>query len=332
MKNRFLISSKLIIFMMFLFTELLAQNPQDTVKATLSPTHRIIKNDNSQYIGTILSQDAREVLILTEKLGEIIIPKHEIKEIRELQPDDYKGGVFIGEEFFATRYFLTTNGLPVKKGESYTQWNIFGPDFQFAVADNLGLGIMTSWVGMPIVGTIKYSINLGETFNMALGGLLGTGSWAKPGFGMMLPFTAFTMGNRTHNINFSTGYGLVFYTTENYNYTTELSTKEKAREGRFLLSLAGMTKVSPAISLVFDSFIVPPGAFREYIEYEWYDSINGVMEVKTTKRSPGLFIFVPGIRWQTQPYQAFQFGFTGMRFEGEFLPVPIPMLQWYRKM
>jgi len=80
---------------------------------------------------------------LTENLGKVAIPKHEIKKIREVRQGEIRDGIFVGEEMFATRYFLTTNGLPIKKGDNYIQWNLLGPDFQFGLADNFGIGVMT---------------------------------------------------------------------------------------------------------------------------------------------------------------------------------------------
>jgi len=283
------------IFLTVLLTNYVsAQNSDDGVKIDSAKIYVVIKNDGTEFAGKILSYDAREVLIETDKLGQIIIPKHEIKEIRELQPGEVgKGGEYEPVEVFATRYFITTNGLPIKKGESYIQWNLYGPDFQFGIRKNFGLGIMTSWVGMPIIGSAKYSIELDTNINLALGTLLGTGSWAKPDFGIALPFVAFTFGNRRSNITFSGGYGAVFGIGES--------------DGRALLSVAGMTKVGKKVSLVFDSFIAPATV-------------------------DGFALLIPGIRWQTESNKAFQFGFGGLITDGELVPVPIPLVQWYRKL
>ena len=331
MNRLFILSALLIMQSVYLNLIVSAQEQQENNQAP-QVRHIVIKNDNARFIGVILHEDAREVLILTENLGEVAIPKHEIREIRELKPGELRDGIFIGEEMFATRYFLTTNGLPIKKGDNYIQWNLFGPDFQFGLADNFGIGVMTTWIAMPVVGTAKYSKNLGEKTNLAIGGLLGTGSWANPGFGLMLPFGAITYGDRFHNINLSVGYGGLFYTEEVYNPNTDRSVTNKHREGRFLFSIAGMTKLNAAISLVFDSFFMTSGPHRTTTEWE-YDYMNDrYVEISTRKRSSGLIVLVPGIRWQTKPDSAFQFGFAGARFEGEFEPVPLPMVQWYRKL
>ena len=311
---------------------LCAQNIFENVYPDPAKTYMIIKNDRTQFIGVVLSVDAREILIRTENMGDVYVPKHEISEIRELLPKEVKRGDFVGEEIFATRYFLTTNGLTIRKRESYVQWNLFGPDFQFGVADNLGIGIMTSWVGMPIVGTAKYSIDLPGKASLGLGTLLGTGSWAQPDFGLALPFAALTYGDRKNNIAFSAGYGAVFYSEEDYNPNTGRSTKEKFSEGRLLFAVAGIVKVGSVISLVFDSFIMPLGPYKEYTTWEYNSFTGNYYTVVTKKRTPALVVLVPGIRWQIDSHQAFQFGFTGLNYDGEFVPVPIPMIQWYRRL
>lgn len=305
----------------FLFTFLLAfffsnisyaQNKQDTIKVDSFKIYKVIKNDGTTFVGRILSKDAREVLIETKETGQVIIPKHEVKEITEIKRGELSAsGEYIPAEVFSSRYFITTNGLPIEKGESYIQWNLFGPDFQFGVGKNFGLGIMTSWVGMPVIGSAKYSINLGEErINLGIGTLLGTGSWAAPDFGIALPFGTLTFGDRRKNITFSGGYVAVFYKEFMYDGSSPYDPVERnTSEGRALLSVAGMAKVGKKVSVVFDSFIVP-----------------------STGQSGVLALLIPGIRWQVESNRAFQFGFVGLNLDGELVPFPIPMIQWYRKL
>ncbi len=215
----------------------------DTTK-TSDKIYIIITFDGGEFIGKIISQNAREILIETQDLGQIVVPKYQIKEMKEIVPGDISSsGEYIPAQIFATRYFLTTNGLPIEKGESYILWNLWGPDFQFGAGENLSVGILTSWIGVPIVGSIKYSVELGENTSLAVGALLGTGSWAVPEFGLALPYAGLTFGSRRSNITFSAGYGLVWNGGDS--------------RGEALLSVAGMTKVAKNMSFVFDSFIVP---------------------------------------------------------------------------
>lgn len=215
----------------------------DTTKTT-DNLYIIITFEGGEFIGKIISQNAREILIETRDLGQIIIPKYQIKEMKELKPGDLSStGEYIPAQIFATRYFITTNGLPIDKGESYILLNLWGPDFQFGVGENLSVGILTTWIGVPVIGSIKYSMELGENTSLAIGGLLGTGSWAAPKFGLALPYAGLTFGSRKSNLTFTAGYGVVW--------------DEFDSGGEALLSVAGMTKVAKNMSFVFDSFIVP---------------------------------------------------------------------------
>ena len=278
-------------------TALRAQINLGDFKPEAGKKYLVEKHDGTIFFGEILSYDARELLLKTADKGEVIIPKHELHAIS--QPDDVKldeSGKYIAEDRFATRYFITTNGLPIKKGDHYVQWNFFGPDFQFAVSDNLGLGFMTSWVAIPIIGTIKYSVEVSPGVQIGLGALLGTFSWADFDSGLALPYATVSIGNRRSNIAFSGGYGALILDGES--------------EGRTLVSIAGMHRFSNSISVVFDSFIGP-----------------GLRADET-----GYAILIPGIRWQRSNRQAIQFGLAGIVVDGEVFPVPIPMLQWFHRL
>ena len=287
--------------------------------------HIVVKNDGTRFVGTIISRDARELRIETHNLGEIIIPMHEISEIREAKSSEMSStGEYIPSEVFSTRYFITTNGLPIAKGESYIQWNLYGPDFQFGVGDNFGLGILTTWFGSPLIGSAKYSIDLPGNLSLGAGLLVGSGSWALPDLGLVLPFGAFTMGDRVSNLTFSFGYGGAFYKESHYNPINNREIEKRVSDGRMLFSIAGMAKTGKKLSFVFDSFIVLRGGYREYTEYNWnynYDPVTDTYTEKITtvtkkERSGGITLLIPGIRLQTEPNKAFKFGFAGLYFDG----------------
>ena len=298
--KQILLATFLVLISLFAADKAQAQvsNSIDTNKVYV-----IIKNDGSEFIGKIISSDMHEVIMESQKLGAIAIPKHEIKIMKLLQTGDLGvAGSFIPNEPFATRYFITTNGLPIAKGESYITYNIFGPDIQYGLADNLGVGVITTWAGSPIIFTTKYSFELSKNVNAAVGLLVGTGGWASS-FGMAVPYGSITLGNRKSNITGSLGYGTIWGNQNNAG-------------GRTIVSIAAMHKLSKSISLVFDSFILPPT--KTIIE-------NG----QTYQNNFALFL--PGFRFQTSETGAFQFGFPGFNAFGEKGALPIPYLQWFRK-
>ncbi|MFT7344892.1 MAG: hypothetical protein ACI9XP_001481 [Lentimonas sp.] len=317
----------IIILISFLCLSGISFTQNDTTVKQDTITYRFIKTDGGELIGKILSQDAREVLIVTKDNRKIYIPQHTIKEMVAVKNSDFNAkGDFIGEDKFATRYFITTNGLPIKKGEHYVQWNLFGPDFQFGLGKNLGVGIMTTWIGMPIIGTIKKSWEIGDNAQFALGGILGTGSWIAPDFGGALPFGTLSFGDRSANVAISGGYGAIWGDGET--------------NGRTITSVAGMIKVSPKLSLVFDSFILLRGkketetyTFQEYVYNESTNQYEYQQATHTRDiTKPGFALLIPGIRWHQEEGKAIQFGFSGAVIDGYVVPIPIPMVQWYRSL
>jgi hypothetical protein len=320
-----------LFFLLAAAASCFAQAPADSSKL-----HIVVKHDGIQFIGRIISQDAREVLMETSTIGQVVIPKYEIKEIREVHPKEFSpSGQYIPNEVFSTRYFITTNGLPIEKGESYIQWNLYGPDVQFGVAKNFGIGVMTTWVACPIIVSAKYSIKLSKKTSLGLGTLLGTGSWTAPDFGLALPFAALTFGDRKANISFSAGYGAVTYKQYEYDVLTGRGGSRKHSENRMLMSTAFMFKVGPKVSFVFDTFIVPKGKSYYTTEYlPTYNQTTGLYQSspRTVKKDrDGFALVVPGIRWQMDSKRAFQFGFSGIKAGGEWMPMPVPMVQWFRK-
>ena len=304
--------------------------------------HKIIKQNGAAFVGTIVSEDAREILLNTEEVGMIYIPKHEIDEIIEI----HEGEKFVTGGLFSTRYFLTTNGFSINKGDNYVQWNLFGPDFQFGVADNFTVGVMTSWAGMPIIGTTKYSTQISEKIFGGVGFLGGTGSWAFPKYGMALPFGFLSIGDRVNNVNLTAGYGFIFTETrrvytlhsqpDHEGATNSFSHQDKVEtQGRPMFSLAGMFRLNDKFSFVFDSFFMLAGKDMERQQIRSDQDPNNFKStyriVTVIVKSNPIVVLAPGLRFQATETSSFQFGFTGVHFEGEFVPVPIPLIQWFKR-
>ena len=270
---------------------------------------RVITTVNNQtYVGIIVSDDGREVLIETELLGKIYILKSDIRSIQPLErSQDVQNGEFVGAGAFTTRYAFTTNALPVRKGENYALLQLYGPEVHFALTDRLNLGIMSTWIGSPMVLAAKYSMPTSDPMlNFSVGGLVGTSGYLNNFEGSGgLYFGNATYGDRNHNVTFAVGYahlspglsnemlvekGTYFSTWDYFDpYNPEFS------EGRIeasqrntargpLFSIAAVTKVGPKASLVFDSMF---GSFRSNNRYNeatttelvppYYDPITGYL-------------------------------------------------------
>lgn len=173
--NLFILALTLI-----LSAPLFSQTVEDDTTSS-SALFVITKNDGTEYIGKILSDDGREVLIETERLGKIYIPKSDIKSIVKVEDErSIVHGEFRTLGPFTTRYAFTTNALPIQKGENYALINLYGPEVHFAVSNNLSLGIMSTWIASPFVLAAKYSMKTNnEKVNVSLGTLFGTSGYFK---------------------------------------------------------------------------------------------------------------------------------------------------------
>lgn len=295
---------KYTILVLFMISYCLIINAQDTLKVNPQPvkTYVVTKNDGTEYYGLIISQDEREVLLETKEIGRLYIPKHEIKSIRELTASDIKAGSVIGNNMFATRYFLTTNGLRMKKGDSYALFTWWGPEIQYGVSDGLTLGVMSSWLAVPIVLTAKTTFNANENLHFGLGLLAGTLSWADWGSYGALPYGTVTFGNSRNNFNITGGYAIISGSgiEDMYGNSTGRQTSNAP-----LLSVGCLFRITNKVSFVGDSFIY--------------------------MKSGSFAIIVPGIRVSNRPNRAFQFGFAGISIDGKLTPVPLPMLSWFIK-
>ncbi len=169
--------------------------------------------------------------------------------------------------------------------------SLLGAELNFAATEHLSLGIMSSWLGIPIIGTAKYSFELSEKLNFSLGGVMGTASWADPSLFGAIGFGALTFGDRSSNITLSGGYGYI--------------TDSQYGGGLPAISIAGMTKITKSITLLAEAF----SFINRYVP---------------------IVMILPGVRFSIKSDQAFQLGFAGIYFDDEVFPLPIPQLRYFK--
>lgn len=271
---------------------------------------KIIKNDGTEYVGVILSIDAREVLIRTDDLGEIIIPKHEIKSILELEEGETHVAEVEGRNLLASRYTISTNGFPVKKGEGYVRFMPVGLDMQFAVTDNWSIGGMTSWIGVPMIVTSKLSANLADNVNgsvgflygnLMYGGLFSGGGSFSSGGG--IGFGNLTFGTEQRNFNIGGGYGFVHYTRSEWDPMTGFRNDVQEVNGTGMFSVGGMYQIGEQATLLFDGMgLITQGDL--------------------------LFWFNPAVRYMPRPDHIWQFGINVVGANTEVFPLPIPSISF----
>ena len=270
--------------------------PLNLIKYVTPLLSRIEKTDGDYLIAAILEENEREIYIIKLDGRKFYIPQHHIEKIEPVENSEFSSsGSYLGEEQFSTRYFFSTNGLPIKKGENYAIISLSVLDVQFNLDHNLSIGFMTSLVLSPVVGTIKKSWALSEKTHFAVGGLVGGGGMLLSDRRGALPFASLSFGDRTTNMAISAGYGSMWHNGDKSN--------------RALLSIGAMAKINPKLSFIFDSFLISK-------------DLSGNSETYFNPNPSNTVVLIPGLRFNTGRKNAFQLNLITL-FEGRgFLPLP----------
>jgi len=356
----------LFIFLLFFSLPIFSQNEGQKEDSMVVVT---LTNGETR-IGTILSDDGREILLLTKDIGKIYIRKENIKSI---VPYDAKNFKIVDGEFrdvgpFTTRYHFTTNSLPIKKGENYAMINLYGPEVHFALSDRFSLGVMSTWAASPFVLAAKFTIpTKNPKLNFGLGTLAGTSGYFNTfkGFGG-LHWGMITYGDRMNNITFSAGYSYIktgvkkeygIYQTGNYPAKPDgfggyyfdspvylgFSSYEEPIGTAPIIGIGGIAKVGKKASFIFDAMVLfgkqKDSGFPQQINYV-YDPITGqpsytqVLEKSDVQtENVTIAFFMPGMRFQTKDTRAFQIALAGalVKTETRTFAFPAPMVSWFFK-
>ncbi len=338
----------LIVFLLSLSSALFAQEQNRVV---------VVLTNGNEYIGTIEKDDGREMYLMTINMGGVYLQKTDIRSVKPITSDkQIVQGEFRNTGPFTTRYAFTTNALSINKGENYTMLNLYGPEMHMAVTNRLSVGIMSTWIGSPLILALKYTIpTKNPNINFSLGNLTATSGYIQSfrGFGN-LAFGNVTFGNRLYNITFAGGYfmyrggGLDNYQEEtqpiidqnSYSYTLDAPKGLPNPVHGPMFSIGGIARIGAKASFVFDSML---GFFRHdyyteetttLVPEEYYpDFVPGLFSHQVTKRtsdSSVLFI-MPGMRFQRDERKAFQFSLAGIMVTdgGESVSAPFPLCTWF---
>lgn len=316
------------------------QGSEDTLSQ--KKLHRIVKQNGMEYVGEILSDDGREVLILTKELGKVYIPKADILSMRPLEEELLISDNYRESGPFTTRYYFTNNALPIKKKEHYAMIHLYGPEVHFAMSDNFSLGVMSTWIASPIGLAMKYSLQTkNEKVHFSFGTIMLSSGYLYQAKGWGgLHWGSFTYGRPGKNINFSAGYG---YVDLGFNNQHELESGWDRMKHGPVVSIGGLAPVGKKASFIFDSMIA-------FTEHRNYFETNTIESLSTTGdnivlRSSGdkvSVLLMPGMRFQKSETRAFQIALAGV-FEysskgfdyaddtQKVRTIPIPMLSWFFK-
>jgi hypothetical protein len=200
------------VFIVVLFSSpAFAQVEVDTIR------YQITTTDGNRYVGTIVHQDNESILFESETLGQITLLKRNILRLEQLQPGQTPVDSYI-EEWprypQSNRYFVTSNGYGLKKGEGYYQntWVLFN-HVNYGVTDNfsIGAGIVPLIIGeavTPLWITPRFTIPVAkDRFNIGVGAFIGTLIGQQTDALFTLLNAVATIGSRDKNFSFGLAYG-----------------------------------------------------------------------------------------------------------------------------
>jgi hypothetical protein len=367
MKSHTILQLCLTLALCFLGSQsVFAQAPNTTVTSSDTTKYIVVKFDGNEYVGQILSDDGREVLIETKSLGKIYIPKSEIKALRPLNyNEDIAKGEVSPTGVFTTRYQFTTNCFPIKKGENYALINLYGPEVHFAVHKDFSVGVMSTWIGSPIALALKYTRGTANPkINYGVGTLLGTSGYFKQGSGFGgLHWGMITYGDRRNNATLSVGYAYLNPGLSNNNYSQPIYTPgvyaanngmypEIPIEGYFyssnqsnykapIIGLAGQAKVGKKASFIYDCMYIMAtknATSTDMIQTQTpeYDAFGNLQQIVVGASSEiivtgptrqNALVIMPGMRFQKTENKAFQISLAGIISGG--MSAPFPMASWF---
>lgn len=294
----------LLVTLIFILTATLSSLAQSDTEI------KVVKLTNgNEYIGKIISDDGREVLIETNNVGKIYVNKNDIKSISAYDPAEFTvlNNDIVKSTAFSTRYTFTTNALPIKKKDSYYMINLWGPEFHMTIADNFNIGVMSTWFASPIAVAAKYSIpTKNPKVNFSVGEIVGSGGYIAPEMVLSLSFANITLGDRDKNITFAGGY-LVS------NPEIGFGNPSHGPMG----SIGAHVRISDKSSFIFDSMF--GSTKRDYTNFG----------SPSTMYTP-FFLFMPGLRLEQGEGKAVQFCMAGASFDGTVFP--FPYVTWFRKL
>lgn len=308
--------------------------------------YRILKSNNQEYVGKIISDDGREVLLETKNLGRIFIPKSDIQSITVVHPEtDFVGSEFRNTGVFTTRYQFSTNAFPIKKHDNYALVNLYGPEVHFSVSKNFSIGIMATWIASPIVLALKYTIpTKNEKLNFGFGTLLGSVGYLNKGRGFGgLHWAMATYGDRKNNVTLSLGYSYLNTGMNTNEQIYEPGTYPAVYQNGYLnfaqltpieyrsptikapiIGVAGIASVGKKASFVLDMMFMfgqkteiihnqelPNTIFDPVTSTPLETYVGPITESSQTTHSLNCLI-MPGMRFQKSEHTAFQISLAGV--------------------
>lgn len=256
---------KHLVIVLFCLLTLPVFSQSDTIpaKPKYDPgkTYRIELIDGSVLMGQIVYYDSTTFYLVTTYSQRIEISAKNVKSLKEIAPENLKGGVYHIENPNYTRYLFGPSAFNLKAGEGYYQNTyLLLNSANVGLTDYLSVGggielLSTFALGDPIFFvTPKVGFKVSKNFH-AGGGILYANvpsfddDESRTGFG--ISYGLVTYGTTDHNITGGIGYGFI---------KGEFS-------DRPVITLNATTRIANRASLVTENWFYPDQTYQRYFSY-----------------------------------------------------------------
>ena len=246
--------------------------------------------DGSTFRGTLLERRDDTIVIETASVGQILLSLRDLKSINEAPPEPATMDNNWFKNPYASRYFLSSTGFGLRKGEGYYQnIYVFLNHVNYGFTDNFSLGAGFESASLIASGRApvyyyvapKLSFPMGKNFNLGIGALVGSLGFLLDGktVGNALIYSVATFGSRENNL--TGGAGVLVGGGSN----------------SVVVIIGGQTRIGRKFSLVTELYSLPHLTSR------------------------GALLFFDGARYMTEGF-AFDFGAWGGLLNGSFIALP----------
>jgi|GEM_PF-2723586 len=255
-----------------------------TISSIFSQTNEVGKKyiyefrDGTTIIGTFEREEHGNIYIKDLEGKETYLPRVMVAQIHEVTDDNLKNGEYWFPNLHDTRYFFSPSAFGLEQGEGYfghSYWMLW--QAQFGISDNFSIGGGTTPWGLPATLNGKFSFNIKNDINMAMGwfwvgDLFG---WTNNEMGSLLnmPYMVVTKGSKENNITLGAAYN--FATPNEDGRNNEIKPSK-----RLVLNMGATFRMSRRFAFVFEGWLL--NAFGEEPELmggpgiRYYRKINRV--------------------------------------------------------
>ena len=190
-----------------------------TISSLFSQTNEVGKKyiyefrDGTTIIGTFDREEQGNIYIKDLEGKETYLPRVMVAQIHEVTDDNIKNGEYWFPNLHDTRYFFSPSAFGLEQGEGYfghSYWMLW--QTQYGITDEFSIGAGTTIWGFPGTLNAKYSFNIKDDYNAAIGwfwvGDLFGWSGGEMGSLLNMPYAVITKGSKENNISLAAAYNL----------------------------------------------------------------------------------------------------------------------------